>query len=202
MFKKDNPTRGLTLIELMFVVSIIGMLAAIGVNTAKEGGKRARDAERKSTLQKLSVYLELYKDNHNGFYPATPMVPSALDPNIRYPIWLCSEPGCNFFTYSSDWIPTLAPGYISSLPRDPLGGYISSGDCVGNTREYLYKSDGVNYSLLAFCSPETTWTCHFPPEATDDPFCYNRFVGSTFIFKVGTPATYVCVAGDPNCNQW
>ncbi len=61
-------TPGFTLIELMVVISIIGILtAAIGGNYMTSR-MRARDSERKNGLSQVRNALEIYFNDH-GYYP-------------------------------------------------------------------------------------------------------------------------------------
>ena len=62
--------KAFTLVELLIVMSIIGVLAAIGLGSFTTAQMRGRDAERKSDLKQISHSLELYYGDHNS-YPAS-----------------------------------------------------------------------------------------------------------------------------------
>lgn len=69
--------RGFTLVELLVVVSIISILATVGISTFSNLQKSSRDAKRKSDLVITQSVLEQYRADQN-FYPATLSFGSAL----------------------------------------------------------------------------------------------------------------------------
>lgn len=65
-FRKDS--RGVTLIEMLTVVSIIGVLATIGNASYGEVRRLGRDVRRFGDIKQTQTALELYFASHN-FYP-------------------------------------------------------------------------------------------------------------------------------------
>jgi type IV pilus assembly protein PilA len=59
--------RGFTLIELMIVVAIIGLLAAIGIPNYVKFQCRAKQTEAKSSLKTLYVAEETYRAEFNDY---------------------------------------------------------------------------------------------------------------------------------------
>lgn len=119
---------GFTLIEIMVVVVILGILAAVVVPKIMDKPDEARVTKAKQDIRVLESSLSLYKlDNFN--YPSTQQGLEALvakpggDPEPR--------------NYKSG-------GYIQSLPKDPWGNpyqYLSPGS-KGEIDIFSYGRDG------------------------------------------------------------
>lgn len=61
--------RGFTLMELLVVMAIIGILAALVVGNFRNTQIKARDAQRKSDLKQIAAAMELYFNDYSE-YPA------------------------------------------------------------------------------------------------------------------------------------
>ena len=101
---KADKARGFTLIEIMVVVIIIGLLAAVVVPQFLGRVDDARVAKAKQDIQALETALTMYKLD-NFVYPTAEMGLQALvtkpnDPNIK------------------NW---RAGGYLKRLNKDPWG---------------------------------------------------------------------------------
>jgi general secretion pathway protein G len=100
--KKMN---GFTLIEVMVVVVILGILAAVVVPKIMSRPEQARIVKAKQDILAIQSALDLYKLD-NGYYPSTDQGLQAL----------VSKP-------TSDPIPRnwKSDGYLQQLPTDPWG---------------------------------------------------------------------------------
>lgn len=67
--KKITNQSAFTLIELMVVVSIIAILATLGLSSYNTAIKKSRDGRRKSDIQNIAQALVLYRSDEEG-YPA------------------------------------------------------------------------------------------------------------------------------------
>lgn len=138
-----HTKKGFTLVELLIVISIMGVLAGIVLTVTNSARKKTRDSLRKEQLVQLRNAIARYA-TENSTFPTTGGV------------WYSSEPGDAFSNNSGNWIPGLvAAQMIAALPRDPLGG-VSSNCAGGQYNAYLYRSNGTNYKLLSNCAIETT----------------------------------------------
>lgn len=66
MLKKS----GFTLVELLIVISVLGILAAVVVPMFSDAGQKARDSALKTDLQKVRTQIEVYRSQHNDQLPA------------------------------------------------------------------------------------------------------------------------------------
>lgn len=64
--------KAFTLIEILIVVIILGILAAIVVPQFTSATEDAQLSSAKSTLQTIRSQIELYRVRNNGAYPAFP----------------------------------------------------------------------------------------------------------------------------------
>ena len=115
-----NPQRGFSLIEIMVVVVILGILAALVVPKLMGRPDDARLIKAKQDVLTIQNALELYRLD-NGIYPSTEQGLKAL---VQQPQ---SEP------MPRDW-----RSYLKSVPKDPWG------------RPYLYLSPGQHGDIDVF----------------------------------------------------
>ncbi|HJX59559.1 hypothetical protein A2V61_01710 [Candidatus Woesebacteria bacterium RBG_19FT_COMBO_47_8] len=70
--KKIKLNKGFTLVELLVVISIIGILAAIALVSFTSSQKQARDTARKSDIKQYQLALEGNANKTGGLYPQRP----------------------------------------------------------------------------------------------------------------------------------
>ena len=126
---------GFTLVEILIVISILGILAGIVIAGVGEARESTRDARRESDAKNIQLALGLYKDDY-GQYPSTGSA------------WKSGTTVChatygagNSYSGATGYIPNLAPVYMGVLPESPN---VSSNKC------FLYRSNGTDYKLLVW----------------------------------------------------
>jgi type IV pilus assembly protein PilA len=75
---KLKKQRGFTIVELLIVIVVIGILAAIVITSFAGVQAKARDAKRQTDIRALAAQLEKYYADNNG-YPQFSQVNSAAN---------------------------------------------------------------------------------------------------------------------------
>ena len=126
--KARRTESAFTLIEMLVVVSIIGILAALATVSFSSTQKQARDTARKSDLKQYQNSLEAFANKNNGLYPAwySGSAPMAS---------LCSS-----------------LGITGTCPNDPRYDPVD-----GDPPPYGYQSDGTTADLMAKATQYVLW---------------------------------------------
>lgn len=111
--------KGFTLVELLVVISIIGILLSLSVFSLQNARESSRDARRKADLEQIKSGLEIYRSDCNT-YPTTALSGSLIGSG--------TPTSC-----------ATTNTYISKIPTDPLSP----------TKKYAYSSNGTTYTICA-----------------------------------------------------
>lgn len=121
---KNRRQRGFTIVELLIVIVVISILAAITVVAYNGVQSKARFARMQSDVKSLQKYIDAY-NGINGSYPTTGGV------------WKYQRQD------GSAFIPGIIPAVANSLPSITDG---PTGGITNNT--YVYNSNGTDYKLI------------------------------------------------------
>jgi len=99
---------GFTIVELLIVIVVIGILAAITIVVYDGIQQRGRDSQRRADFAALEKALRIYRLDNNGFprCAASGAFIAGVD----------AATTCSLSTISAQ----LVPKYLSTLPQDPV----------------------------------------------------------------------------------
>jgi len=126
MWAKHKDT-GFTIVELLIVIVVIAVLAAISIVAYNGIQQRGRDSQRKSDITAITKALELYYID-NGKYPNG----GTLGSTTINSAWSS--------TSDSSWanLQTILSTYISRLPADPISTQGANPTANAATYNYAY----------------------------------------------------------------
>lgn len=127
-----KKTTGFTIVELVVVIAVIGILAAISITSYTQTQRKARDTEREADISVIQSALETFYEK-NGNYPGTTDMSNAafLTGTLNLPSSAVVAPGS---TTSSDISSGTASSTVSSygyIPQKYISGTYST--CVNTT---------------------------------------------------------------------
>ena len=138
IYKKQT---GFTIVELLIVIVIIGILAAITIVAYNGIQGRSRDAQRVQDMQTIVKALDLYKTT-NGSYPAAVGTANASG-------WEVSHNGTSATNFLSALVTNKT---ISQVPLDPanMGTVVSTTSLApswtSDNKTYFYHRYGAGAS--------------------------------------------------------
>ena len=122
---------GFTIVELLIVIVVIAILAAITIVAYNGIQQRARDSDRQGDIATIAKAIELYYAD-NGTFPS-----SAGSTKINAS-WVT--------TADASWanlVSQLVPKYISAMPQDPLASTATNpGIYSGYNYDYILLTNG------------------------------------------------------------
>jgi len=117
--------KGFSLVELMITVSLIGILAAIGIPSYSKFRIKAYQTEAKTQLANLYVAQKSFYIQYNSYYPSLSMIGYAPAGNTRYNVGF----GAYDLTVTTE--PAIAPWQLmtSKLVCTGVGGVGADSRC-------------------------------------------------------------------------
>jgi type IV pilus assembly protein PilE len=123
-----NRARGFTLIELMVVVAIVAILAAIAIPSYGRYAFRSRRADGQELLLRIATAQERFYATNNKYGDLTDL--GFTDPTSEKQYYTASIPASSSSTYTATATPTgvQASDQCGSLSIDSTGSKTFSGD--------------------------------------------------------------------------
>lgn len=152
----NKVSKAFTLVELLVVISIIGVLASIGLVSFRTAQTRSRDAQRKSDLKEISSALELYYSDY-GQYPN----------GINGQIIGCPSTSQTPCTWGTGEFTDEKTIYFKTLPKDKVSGhnYFYRPVAVDSTNSgfqlYAYLENSEDPSIITTGVSCGSVTCNF-----------------------------------------
>lgn len=117
--------KAFTLVEVLMVVAILGIIAAIVFPEYRSQAQKAKESAAKENLQILRHQIELYVAEHNGIAPGYPD-----DDTSNTPL---------FMTFARQM--TKFENRLSSMPKNPFNG-IRTMKMINNTEPFPTEPTG------------------------------------------------------------
>ncbi len=134
---RHKKNQGFTLVEILIVVVILGILAAIVIPQFSDASTQSKVSSAASSIQTMRSQISLYKIQHNDTAPT--LLSLQAD---------AATPGSGQLTGETNEAGTVAAGnafgpYLQSIPKNPFNGSNTLAASDATTVGWVYTaSDG------------------------------------------------------------
>lgn len=132
MMKKYSLSKGFTLIELMIVVAIVGIIAAVAIPNYNDYIKRARRAEAKAIVFEMANWMERNFTANNSYWANNV-------PNVIPTLPTTQSPKQGTAVYNLTVSVSGSSGEVFMIMAVPVAGGVMAGDLCG---DYRLSQDG------------------------------------------------------------
>lgn len=154
--------KGFTLIEVILVVTILGILAALVLPTFSDHATAARESAAKSNLMTIRSQIELYRLQHNGIPPG---YVNGTDAGLD--------------VLALQFVGTTAVDGVASPSTIPLSPFI-----YGPYLKKIPKNSFNNLSTIAYVAQATAFSAAV--DGTSSGWLYKKETGEFVINWTGT----------------
>jgi len=145
--------KGFTLVEILIVVVILGILAAIVIPQFSDASTQSKVSSAKSSLQTLRSQISLYKIQHNDNAPDADLFVDAMTK--------CSDAEAS---ESADYVDRTTTNksshpygpYLQAMPKNPFNNSITLGTESATNNGWIYDENTGEISIDAFDVTDAT----------------------------------------------
>ncbi len=150
MYRNPTPRKGFSLVELVIVIVILGVIAAIAIPRISSGSKNAGEAALRANLQSVRNAIDWYYSEHNNKFPAEEGDGvNAADTELAFKTQLLQYSDAGGFTSTTkDAAHPLGPYLRASFPKQTVGAK------AGNSKVYVV---GVATALTPDLGQDAGW---------------------------------------------
>lgn len=144
---RTRNAKGFTLVEILIVIVILGILAAIVIPQFVSATEGARASTAASQLQTLRTQIQLYRVHHNGRYPT---LVGGADGDACWEQMLNVTDVDGTINANGDFGP-----YLGAAPRNPFAEGSDKAMVAGDlTEAWAFSSGKIYLNVPATIEPE------------------------------------------------
>ena len=140
-----NHKSGFTLVEILIVVIILGILAAIVIPQFTNASTSARVASLQGQLQTLRSQIQLFKLQHNDVLP-----------DLATNQWAQMLSKTNIAGTVDNTVTGVYGPYLESTPTNPLNGYSLVGAAPAVLTGWVYSTGGNTPGIITATNQTAT----------------------------------------------